>query len=108
MAPEPWPADELEAVDCCPLCGCAERTMLHRDLTDRVFFCAPGGWHLYRCRGCEGAYLDPRPTSESIARAYSSYYTHELEGGGDAPQLPSDVSSEQRITATSMRNTTST
>src|SRR6266436_2843662 len=85
MAPEPWLADELEAIDCCPLCGCAERTTLHRDLTDRVFFCAPGWWHLYRCRGCEGAYLDPRPTLESIARAYSSYYTHEPEGGGDAP-----------------------
>ncbi len=51
MAPEPWPADELEAVDCCPLCGCAERITLHRDLTDRIFFCAPGRWHLYRCRG---------------------------------------------------------
>ncbi len=85
MAPEPWPADELEAVDCCPLCGCAERITLHRDLTDRIFFCAPGRWHLYRCRGCEGVYLDPRPTLESIARAYSSYYTHEPEGGGDAP-----------------------
>jgi SAM-dependent methyltransferase len=58
---------------------------LHRNLTDRVFFCAPGRWQLYRCRGCEAAYLDPRPSLESIARAYSSYYTHEPEGGGDAP-----------------------
>jgi SAM-dependent methyltransferase len=82
--PESWPAEELEAVDRCPLCGCADRKALHRELTDRVFFCAPGRWSLYQCGGCEGAYLDPRPTWESIARAYSSYYTHEPEGGDDA------------------------
>jgi hypothetical protein len=35
---------------------------------------------------CEASYLDPRPTSKSIARAYSSCYTHEPEGeGGDSP-----------------------
>jgi ubiquinone/menaquinone biosynthesis C-methylase UbiE len=79
-----WPAEELEAVDRCPLCGCADRIALHGDLTDRVFFSAAGRWSLYQCGGCEGAYLDPRPTSESIARAYSSYYTHEPEGEGDA------------------------
>jgi len=82
--PELWPVEELEAIDRCPLCGCADRRALHGDLTDRVFFCAPGRWSLYRCDGCEGAYLDPRPTWESIARAYSSYYTHEPEGESDA------------------------
>jgi len=82
--PELWPAEELEAVDRCPLCGCANRGALHKDLTDRVFFCAPGRWSLYRCDGCDGAYLDPRPTWESIARAYSSYYTHQSEGESDA------------------------
>jgi ubiquinone/menaquinone biosynthesis C-methylase UbiE len=81
--PESWPAEELEAVDRCPLCGFADRIALHRDLTDRVFFCAPGTWSLYQCGGCEGAYLDPRPTSESIGRAYSSYYTHDPEGEAD-------------------------
>jgi len=82
--PATWPAEELEAVDRCPLCGCADRKALHQDLTDRVFFCAPGRWSLYQCGGCEGAYLNPRPTLESIARAYSSYYTHEPEGEDDA------------------------
>jgi len=81
--PEVWPAEELEAVDRCPLCGCADRTALRRDLTDRVFFCAPGRWSLYQCGGCGGAYLDPRPTSKSIARAYSSYYTHQPQGEAD-------------------------
>ena len=82
--PATWPAEELEAGDRCPLCGCADRKALHQDLTDRVFFCAPGRWSLYQCGGCEGAYLDPWPTLESIARAYSSYYTHEPEGEDDA------------------------
>jgi SAM-dependent methyltransferase len=75
-----WPEHELEAVDRCPLCGSLDRTMLYRDLTDRVFFCAPGRWLLYRCAVCSAGYLDPRPTLESIARAYNSYYTHEPEG----------------------------
>ncbi len=81
--PELWPPEELEAVERCPLCDCADRRALHRDLTDRVFFCAPGKWSLYQCGGCESAYLDPRPTSESIARAYGSYYTHEPESEVD-------------------------
>jgi len=79
-----WPTHELEVVDRCPLCDSVDRTILHQGLTDRVFFCAPGRWILYRCNGCEGVYLDPRPTLESIARAYSSYYTHEPEGEDDA------------------------
>jgi hypothetical protein len=37
--PDSWPAEELEAVDRCPLCGCADRILLHRDLTDGVFLC---------------------------------------------------------------------
>jgi SAM-dependent methyltransferase len=82
-SPESWPAQELESVDHCPLCGCVERTELYRDLIDRVFFCASGRWSLYQCRVCEGAYLDPRPTVESIGRAYGSYYTHASHQGGD-------------------------
>jgi ubiquinone/menaquinone biosynthesis C-methylase UbiE len=85
-SPEPWPAQELESVDLCPLCGSAERTQLYRGLTDRVFFCAPGSWSLYQCRACEGAYLDPRPTLESIGRAYRSYYTHDTQQ--DRPNEP--------------------
>ena len=86
--PEPWPEEELETVDRCPLCGCTERIVLHRDLTDSVVLGTPGWWSLYQCLGCEGGYLDPRPTVESIARAYSSYYTHELGDEGDvAPSV---------------------
>jgi SAM-dependent methyltransferase len=85
MVDDKWPANELEAVDRCPLCSCTKRVTLHRNLTDRVFFCAPGKWQLYRCRDCDGAYLDPRPTLESVARAYTSYYTHEPETDSEAP-----------------------
>jgi SAM-dependent methyltransferase len=75
--PQRWPVEDLEAVERCPLCGGAARTLLYGDLTDGVFFTAPGRWVLHRCLGCESAYLDPRPTAEAIGRAYRSYYTHE-------------------------------
>jgi SAM-dependent methyltransferase len=71
-----WPADGLEAVGACPVCGCAQSAVLHARLRDRAFRAAPGDWTLVRCRDCRSAYLDPRPTSETIALAYRSYYTH--------------------------------
>jgi 2-polyprenyl-3-methyl-5-hydroxy-6-metoxy-1,4-benzoquinol methylase len=42
-----------------------------------VFGVAPGNWALYRCANCESAWLDPRPTRETIGMAYTGYYTHE-------------------------------
>jgi SAM-dependent methyltransferase len=50
--------------------------LLYDDLTDRLWFTAPGRWSLYRCRACGSAFLDPRPTRSTIGHAYSSYYTH--------------------------------
>ena len=76
VCPE-WPADGLEAVHNCPLCGADKRELMHEGLTDRVFFCAPGKWNLYRCESCDSAYLDPRPTSQTIALAYQHYFTHD-------------------------------
>ena len=75
-----WPADGLEAVSACPVCEGTERDVLQAGMRDRVFRVAPGSWTLMRCRGCRSAYLDPRPTPETIELAYSSYYTH-----GSAP-----------------------
>lgn len=77
---EEWPAKGLERVAACPLCGCAERDVLYQDLEDRVFFCAPGKWTLHRCRDCGSAYLDPRPTAETIGLAYRNYLTHLTSG----------------------------
>ena len=77
----PWPPDDLEPVAACPVCGAAERSLLWDGLTDRVFGAAPGTWKLMRCAGCASGYLDPRPTLDSIGRAYAVYYTH---GGAEA------------------------
>jgi 2-polyprenyl-3-methyl-5-hydroxy-6-metoxy-1,4-benzoquinol methylase len=76
-----WRPEGLERVAACPVCDAAERRELHAGLTDRVFGTAPGVWTLWSCAGCRSAYLDPRPTPDTIARAYEgSYYTH-----ADAP-----------------------
>jgi 2-polyprenyl-3-methyl-5-hydroxy-6-metoxy-1,4-benzoquinol methylase len=53
-----------------------ERSVLYKALRDRVFFCAPGTWNVYRCDACGSGYLDPRPTRDSIGLAYRSYFTH--------------------------------
>jgi SAM-dependent methyltransferase len=53
---------------------------LYPALTDRTFYAAAGRWRLVGCLACGSAYLDPRPTPESIGRAYSTYFTH-----GEAP-----------------------
>lgn len=71
-----WPPDGLERVDRCPVCGGRERRLLYEELTDRVFFCAPSAWRLHRCESCGSAYLDPRPTPDTVHLAYRSYYTH--------------------------------
>jgi 2-polyprenyl-3-methyl-5-hydroxy-6-metoxy-1,4-benzoquinol methylase len=67
---------ETEAVGACPVCGDSRREQLYAGLVDRLYT-APGTWELHRCAGCGAAYLDPRPTPESVATAYETYYTHE-------------------------------
>ena len=71
-----WPVDGLEFVTNCPVCSADNRELLHEGLTDRVFFCAPGEWSMYRCESCASTYLDPRPTQETIGLAYQHYFTH--------------------------------
>jgi 2-polyprenyl-3-methyl-5-hydroxy-6-metoxy-1,4-benzoquinol methylase len=81
-----WPETGLESVKACPACGHAARELLHGGLRDRVFFCAPGEWNLYRCANCSAGYLDPRPTAATIALAYSRYFTH--GSAGDVGAIP--------------------
>ena len=71
-----WPAGGLEAVAACPVCGSAERGPFYDGLRDRAFRTAPGTWALVRCSSCRSAYLDPRPSPETIELAYRTYYTH--------------------------------
>ena len=84
-APPAWPAEGLEHLGRCPLCGEARRTVLHTQLRDALFG-APGEWNLHRCEGCGTAYLDPRPTVETLALAYRSYYTHAQQADDDPRQ----------------------
>ena len=71
-----WPSSGLEYIGVCPVCNDAQRTVMHEGLVDNVFFCAPGKWNMWKCSGCESAYLDPRPSKDSIHLAYKNYYTH--------------------------------
>ena len=75
-----WPPDELEAQPRCPMCAGTARQLLHTGLTDRLFRCAPGTWTVVQCQACRTAYLDPRPDAQSIAKAYTSYFTHDAAG----------------------------
>jgi len=70
------------------MCVSAERALLYEGLTDRVFFCAPGTWTLFRCASCRCAFLDPRPTPETIGRAYSNYFTHAAQGENGKRKMP--------------------
>jgi 2-polyprenyl-3-methyl-5-hydroxy-6-metoxy-1,4-benzoquinol methylase len=78
--PEPWhaawPPAGLEWLAACPICCDSSRTVLHEGLIDNTFRVAAGRWTLWRCANCTGAYLNPRPTAETIGAAYESYYTH--------------------------------
>jgi SAM-dependent methyltransferase len=74
---QPWPAEDLESPGHCPACGAAARTLLFEGLWDNAFNVAPGRWTMWRCGRCGSGYLDPRPTPDSIGRAYGTYYTHE-------------------------------
>jgi SAM-dependent methyltransferase len=71
-----WPASGLESCPACPACGTAARSVWYTNLSDRLYGCAPGRWTLKRCAYCGSAYLDPRPTRDTIANAYRDYYTH--------------------------------
>jgi 2-polyprenyl-3-methyl-5-hydroxy-6-metoxy-1,4-benzoquinol methylase len=71
-----WPEAGLESVGDCPVCKSDSHTLLYDGLSDRVFRCAPGTWTLYRCSACRSAYLDPRPTADTVHLAYRQYFTH--------------------------------
>lgn len=72
---EPWTL-ALEDVPECPVCGSANASPLYTELTDRTYKCAPGIWSLTQCADCRSAYLNPRPTRESIGETYVGYALH--------------------------------
>lgn len=66
----------------CYLCG-TSGDPLYQGLRDRLY-AAPGEWSLRRCRNtaCGLVWLDPMPLSSEIWKAYTHYYTHGGDGGG--------------------------
>ncbi len=89
---DPWQADALEKVDACPVCANPVRSCWHEGLVDNTFRTAAGTWALWRCAACSSGYLSPRPTADSIAQAYGSYYTHRV-----SPNVPQPMSWRQRL-----------
>jgi SAM-dependent methyltransferase len=87
-----WPADGLERVERCPVCGDTRRRLLYADLTDRSYRSAPGSWSLFRCGGCSCAYLDPRLDERTAPLAYRTYYD-----GGAAPGTPTPTHAWRRF-----------
>jgi 2-polyprenyl-3-methyl-5-hydroxy-6-metoxy-1,4-benzoquinol methylase len=98
-----WPAEGLEIVVACPVCQSKQRRVLYSGLQDRVFFCAAGAWTLKECLSCGSAYLDPRPTPETIHLAYQTYYTHQKTDRRPANELHG-VRLLQRLFANGYKN----
>jgi SAM-dependent methyltransferase len=69
-----WPQEGLERVERCPACGNASRRLIYGDLVDRTYMRAPGRWQLFHCVSCSCAYLDPRPSAQTVHLAYDTYY----------------------------------
>lgn len=82
-----WPASGLESCPACPACGAAARSVWFTGLSDRLYGCAPGLWTFNRCARCGSAYLDPRPTRETIGNAYHDYYTHASTTSSDSQPM---------------------
>jgi 2-polyprenyl-3-methyl-5-hydroxy-6-metoxy-1,4-benzoquinol methylase len=73
--PVDWNANELESVPVCPACGAISIGYRYEELHDHLEN-VPGSWALRDCIACRSVFLDPRPTLQSIGKAYASYYTH--------------------------------
>lgn len=71
-------------------------------MEDHIFEAAGGRWRLLSCEICKCAYLNPRPTSQTIGRAYQTYYTHEKVDFETSP--PPDIGWLKRALANSYRN----
>jgi SAM-dependent methyltransferase len=81
-----WPAADLDYLDACPCCGSRSRRVQIDGLRDFTMGVAAGEWTMWRCGRCRCAYLDPRPTSASLGRAYAGYHTHAGGSGGRLAQ----------------------
>lgn len=51
--------------------------MIYSQCRDVVFRAVEGAWDMQRCDNCGSGFLNPRPTPDSIGRAYENYFTHQ-------------------------------
>jgi 2-polyprenyl-3-methyl-5-hydroxy-6-metoxy-1,4-benzoquinol methylase len=73
-----WEHYELEYLESCPICGSDTRTSRFSGIKDRTSG-TQGQWDYYQCQDCGVFYIDPRPTEETIVRAYNDYFTHSVD-----------------------------
>jgi SAM-dependent methyltransferase len=71
-----WEPSELENILRCSFCGGGSHSREITGVRDWAFRCADGDWDYHRCAHCGSLLLNPRPTENSIGKAYSTYYTH--------------------------------
>ena len=89
-----WAAADLEHVGACPFCGSGSRQLGYEGVRDWSFHTAPGSWNYWECSECGSLFLDPRPTRESIGRAYGTYYTHGQSALGALASLKARLRNE--------------
>lgn len=80
--PATWSRGALEPVETCPACGGRERRGPPLSVVEEGQGPDRGLWRFQRCADCGSLYLDPRPDSQSLPRAYEDYLTHAPEDDG--------------------------
>ena len=73
-----WLSCDLEELSFCPVCNSTIFIVVYKNLSDRLFYSAPGLWNICSCCSCGVYFLNSRPIEQSISRAYSKYYTHSV------------------------------
>lgn len=71
-----WKENELEYIKNCPLCGSTSYFTIYDNIKDKSFYSSIQNWSIQLCQSCGGGFLSPRPSKETIHKAYSTYYTH--------------------------------
>lgn len=99
---EAWTEADLERLQSCPLCRSHRTTVVHPRMVDRVFGSVSGPWSWKSCADCGCGFLDPRPTVDTVGRAYANYYTH--EGRVDATVTPTGLAWLRKAIANGYRN----
>jgi 2-polyprenyl-3-methyl-5-hydroxy-6-metoxy-1,4-benzoquinol methylase len=72
-----WADSDLERLVQCPACESSDFAVFLTGARDPTRPSGPRTWCYDRCSACRSLFLNPRPTRQTIHRAYQgSYYTH--------------------------------